>query len=146
AEVGIDVVPVTTRRYVGGLVEDGDRRAQRVWQQQLRCRIAGDEGPVSAVVGATGDAQAEVRIRDLAGVQHLQRRVEVVRALHEERTFLGEIQREIAGQVQLRLVGFDLREVRIDGRVDGKVAGRRPGHVQARLEAQAVAAPFPAAR
>src|SRR3546814_20867512 len=55
---------------------------------------------------------SDLRIRHLPGVQHVELGVEVIRAFHEERPLLREVQREVARQVELGLVRFHLREVR----------------------------------
>ncbi len=71
------------------------------------------------------DAAREEQI-DLLRVAELERR----RVLEEERPLLGEEQIE-ARQVDLLLVGLDLREVGVDGDVERQVRPDSPLHVEA---------------
>src|SRR5690348_9803851 len=70
--------------------------------------------------GATfpGQTQAEFRVADAAREHHVDWAGEVVAVLEEERTLFWEKHFEALVDGDLRLVGFDLAEIRIDGGVE----------------------------
>ena len=65
-----------------------------------------------------GRARADLRIADAPGEEQIDRRLEVAGILEEERPLLGEEHLETLVDRDLRLVRFDLAEVRVGGEVD----------------------------
>ena len=137
----IDVVTVARDRDIGRLVQHAEPGTQHARHQQQGGGVLRDEGAVGAIAIASGHANAPGRIGDLPRVEHVELRAEIVGAFQEKGALLREEQGKAVVEVQLRLVGFDLRKIGIDRAVQRQVRRRRPGHIHARFDVDAVIQP-----
>src|SRR6266851_8301547 len=93
---------------------------------QAAAAVIRDQHSVGVVPEFAGGPQPPARRRDRARVNGLDRRVEKLAAFEKERAALGKENREALIRRDDRRVGFDLREIGIDGGVDRRIVVRRP--------------------
>ena len=120
---------------------DGGQRLEVLRREVGTQRTGNDGQPAAAVLGhqqrvraaadLAGVAHAPSRRGDGSRVGHLDRRVEEVETLQEERSLLGKEDREALIHGDLRDVGFHLREIRIVGEIDSAGCARVPLHIDA---------------
>ena len=82
------------------------------------CPVVDGEQADVGVIQLARDTDAELWVDDVAGVQQVDGRGEVVGVFEKEGPQLGEVHRVTLVHGELRLIGFHLAEVRVDGRVD----------------------------
>ncbi len=95
--------------------------------------VAGDEGGVAGAAGLPGQPRAPERLRNRARIDRLDRRLQQVHVLEEERPLLRIEEGEPLVDRDLGRVGLDLREVGIDRRIHDRVGIRQPLRVEADL-------------
>ena len=86
------------------------------------------------------------RAGDIACVNQIAERVEVVGAIKKKSPSLREKQAESLIDVQLRHIGLDLRKVRVEGRVQVRILRNSPTQIEAALRIGISTAPFAVGR
>src|SRR5205085_7181664 len=119
------------------LVEEWRDVGARLWVGALffgevtRRIVRGQQQAEGIAPGLAGQLDGVIGIDDRARVDGLNRRLKEVYAFEEERALFGEEDREALVGRDHWLIGFDLREVRVDREVERHVRG------EAELDAQA---------
>ena len=120
--VGIDCADAEVLAKILGDAPHREQRAlvvERVASRHCLPRLTVIDGqqPKVRVAYLAGHASAELRVRDAARINQIDWRNEVVRILQEEWPELRKVDRISLIDGELRLIGFDIAEVRIDGRI-----------------------------
>ena len=141
-EIG-DTVRVGAVDFVGVRDADARRRPESALQpQNVEHRMIDAAHRVGAIIhrgekrhlGAasfTSQFRGGNGLYDAPRVDQLVRRIELLGAIEKEWSLLGEEERCARIDDELSGVGFDLREVRMDGAVEGEVFGDSPAYITA---------------